>query len=165
MLKHHIIHQGIQTFQIPTNPLAGKLTHHLHNWQAINQDWWVINTVQGYKIDFWTIPQQSQSPLPHQFSADQLQLVTEEITELLQKQAVEEIQPSEGIHNLKDLLQPENWLSKVDLKFTIPSVQKIPEIYIPRESLSVHLSPLQTVFSPMGIHQNLQTSYSTAETG
>ena len=35
MLKHHIIHQGIQTLQIPTKPLSGRLTHHLYNWQAI----------------------------------------------------------------------------------------------------------------------------------
>ena len=116
MLKHHIIHQGIQTLQIPTKPLAGRLTHHLHNWQVIIQDRWVTNTIQGYKIDFWTKPQQKQSPLLLQFSADQLQLITEEITELLQKQSIEEIQPSEGIHKLKDLLQPGNWLAKVDLK-------------------------------------------------
>ena len=35
MLKCHIFHQGIQTLQIPTKPLAGRLTHHLRNWQAI----------------------------------------------------------------------------------------------------------------------------------
>ena len=99
MLKLHIIHQGIQTLQIPAEPLAKRLTHHLHNWQATTQDRWVINTVQGYKTDFWTKPQQKHPPLTPQFSADQLQLITEEITELLQKQAIEEVQPSEGFYS------------------------------------------------------------------
>ena len=100
------------------------------------------------------------SSTPPQFSVEQLQLITEEVTELLQKRAIEEVKPShgfysnlflvpkkdggqrpvinlkalnefvrkehfkmEGIHNLKDLLQPGNWLAKVDLKdafFTAP---------------------------------------------
>jgi len=93
-------------------------------------------------------------------STEQLQLIREEVAEMVQKGAVEQIHPSkgfysnlflvpkkdggqrpvinlkalnqfvqkqhfkmEGIHNLKDLLQPGDWLGKVDLKdafFTIP---------------------------------------------
>ena len=45
-----------------------------------------------------------------------------------------------------------------------PSVQKVPEIYVQRESLPVHLPSLRTVFSPMGIHQDPQTSHSNAAT-
>ena len=150
MLKHHIIHQGIQALQIPTKPLVldtppAQLAGH-------NSGPVAHNTAQGYRIDFWTKSQQKQSPLLPQFSADHLQLITEEITELLQKQAIEELQPSEGIHKLKDLLQPGNWLAKVDLKdafFMISitiSTEKVAIIYIPRERLSVHLSPLQAAW-------------------
>ena len=96
---------------------------------------------------------------PH-MSTEQLRLVKEEVADLIQKGAIEEINPSEGfysnlflvpkkdggqrpvinlkalnqfvqkqhfkmegIHNLKDLLKPGDWLAKVDLKdafFTIP---------------------------------------------
>ena len=160
MLRHHIACQGVQPLQISTNHLAGRLAHHLQNWQAITQDRWVLSTVQGYKIDFLSNPHQKFIPHPAQFSTEQRQLITEEITELLLKGAIEEVNTPpgyysnlflvpkkdggqrpvinlislnefvrkehfkmEGIHNLKDLLQPGNWLAKVDLKdafFPIP---------------------------------------------
>ena len=65
----------------------------------------------------------------------------------------------EGIHNLKDLLQPGDWLAKVDLKdafYTIPIHRfhrPIPKICLPREDLPIHMSPLRAELSPMGVHQ------------
>ena len=47
-----------------------------------------MNTIQGYMINFESQPHQSSIPHPPQFSAEQTQL---EITELLQKNAVEEM--------------------------------------------------------------------------
>ena len=145
---------------IPKVSLASRLIHYLQNWQVITQDRWVLNTIQGYQIDLISEPRQVSVPTPPHLSTEQLQLIREEVAEMVQKRAVEQIHPSkgfysnlflvpkkdggqrpvinlkalnrfvqkhhfkmEGIHNLKDLLQPLDWLGKVDLKdafFTIP---------------------------------------------
>jgi len=160
MLVNHIACQGVEHLQLPSVPLAGRLMHHLQNWQVITQDRWVLNTVQGYQIELISKPWQVSVPTPPHLSTEQLQLINKEVAEMVQKGAVEQIHPSEGFYsnlflvpkkdggqrpvinlkalnqfvrkqhfkmegipNLKDLLQPGDWLGKVDLKdafFTIP---------------------------------------------
>ena len=53
----------------------------------------VLNTIQGYMIDFVSQPHQLSVPQPPQFSAEQTQLISMEIKELLQKNAIEEVTP------------------------------------------------------------------------
>ena len=75
-------------------PPAGRLVHFQQNW-LITQDRWVLNTIQGYLIDFSTSPHQSVIlHCPH-YSAEQTHLISEEITALLQKGAIGEIIPVE----------------------------------------------------------------------
>uniref|UniRef100_A0A1X7TRB5 Reverse transcriptase domain-containing protein n=1 Tax=Amphimedon queenslandica TaxID=400682 RepID=A0A1X7TRB5_AMPQE len=67
------------------------------NWQKLTKDRWVLNTVLGYKIEFISEPCQYQRPFPTQLNQDQQKLVSQEITEMISKGAVLEIQaPQEG---------------------------------------------------------------------
>uniref|UniRef100_A0A1X7UYI2 Uncharacterized protein n=1 Tax=Amphimedon queenslandica TaxID=400682 RepID=A0A1X7UYI2_AMPQE len=67
------------------------------NWQKLTKDWWVLNTVSGYKIEFISERHQYQRPFPTQLNKDQQKLVSQEITEMISNGAVSEIQiPQEG---------------------------------------------------------------------
>ena len=57
--------------------------HFQSNWLKITQDRLVLNTIQGYMIDFLSQPHQQSVPQPPQFFAEQTQLISMEITELL----------------------------------------------------------------------------------
>ena len=59
----------------------------------VTQDRWVLNTIQGYLIDFSSSPHQPVTPHCPQYSAEQTHLNSDEITELLQKGAIGEIVP------------------------------------------------------------------------
>ena len=72
-------------------PPAGRLVHCQQNWLKVTQYRWVLNTIQGYRIDFSSMPHQSVIPHCPQYSAEQTHLISEEVTELLQKGAIEEI--------------------------------------------------------------------------
>ena len=49
---------------------------------------WVLNTIQGYKIDFWVQPEQSHPPRPLHFSQKETILLHPEIHKLLGKQSI-----------------------------------------------------------------------------
>jgi len=72
-------------------PPARRLVHCQQNWLKVTQYRWVLNTIQGYRIDFSSMPHQSVIPHCPQYSAEQTHLISEEVTELLQKGAIEEI--------------------------------------------------------------------------
>ena len=74
-------------------PPARRLVHCQQNWLKVTQYRWVLNTIQGYRIDFSSMPHQSVIPHCPQYSAEQTHLISEEVTELLQKGAIEEIVP------------------------------------------------------------------------
>ena len=63
----------------------------------------------------------------------------------------------EGIHMLKDLLKPGDWMTKVDLKdtyFMITSSnkpQEVAAVQVARRNLPVQLSPFRVVISSMGL--------------
>jgi len=54
----------------------------------VTSDPWVINTIQGYKIEFWAQPQQTHPPTPLHFSQKDTHLMTTEVHKLLQKEAI-----------------------------------------------------------------------------
>ena len=141
---------------------AGRLQHFISNWEVVTKDRWVLNTVQGYRMEFHTEPFQASKPQAPHHNQEQTQLIWTEVQNLMQKGAVAlvtnhpgegfhstlflvpkkdggqrpviNLKPlnefvetrhfkMEGIHTLKDLLRPKDWLAKVDLKdayFTIP---------------------------------------------
>ena len=84
---------GSMNMNITCSILAGRLPNFLDNWKVLTQDTWMLQVVQGYCIDFTDTPHQSQVPPEMHVSTEMHSKVTEEITELLNKGAVEEVQP------------------------------------------------------------------------
>ena len=74
--------------QIDCQTLTRRVLHHLTNWNILTQDKWVLQTVQGYMIDFTQTPHQSHQPPQIMTSQDNLALVTQEVQELTQKGAI-----------------------------------------------------------------------------
>ena len=95
----HIAGLGVVPI-MPPDILAGRLAHHIQNWVRITRDRWVLDTVQGYCIEFLTIPYQTKRPHPPRYNATQNQLITEEVGELLQEGAVVEVgEPHGGFYS------------------------------------------------------------------
>ena len=76
----------------PQIPVGGRLAHFALNWQNITNDQWVLSLIKnGYQIPFKDQPPLSREPIF--FQQSQRRELEEEVTSLLQKGAVEEIQP------------------------------------------------------------------------
>ena len=127
----------------------------------ITSDPYILEIVQGYKLDLVEIPFQVFTPKPLLFSKSETELLDNEIRDLHAKNAIRVVQPThgqfistvfavpkkdggtrpvinlkevnqflnyhhfkiEGTHLLRDLLQPNDWMGKIDLKdayFVIP---------------------------------------------
>ena len=140
--------------------LAGRLAYHLVNWQVVTKDVWVLQGIKepgnGFLSNIFLVPKKDggQRPVinlkalnqflhPHHFKI-------------------------EGIHTLRDLVRPGDWLTKVDLKdafFTIPILpQEVPQVQLPREHIPVQLPHLRSLLGTMGLYQDPQTSNSHSET-
>ena len=82
--------QHLQVFmsrleQIDCQTLTRRVLHHLANWNILTQDKWVLQTVQGYMIDFTQTPHQSHQPPQIMTSQVNHALMTQEVQELIQK--------------------------------------------------------------------------------
>ena len=84
-LAHQISCMGVNNLYLTDLPQAGRLCHHLSNWSLITQDRWVLNTVQGYQIDFVSEPHQQSPPNPPHYFSEQTSLIHEELAKLLKK--------------------------------------------------------------------------------
>ena len=61
--KDILVKRGILPLEVVNTPaIAGRLALYLKNWQAVTQDLWVLNTVQGYRIEFLSEPTQRSCP-------------------------------------------------------------------------------------------------------
>ena len=83
---------GVNNLQLSGLPHVGRLCYHLTNWSIVTQDHWVLNTVWGYLIDFVSEPHQQSAPNPPHYSSEQTSLINEELTKLLQKQAIQQLE-------------------------------------------------------------------------
>ena len=85
---------GILDLSISAPCLAGRLAHYVRNWEVITQDRWVLQAIMGYKLDLLQTPHQGRrSAVLHHSLTDQA-LITEEVQELLAKQAIKKTQIS-----------------------------------------------------------------------
>ena len=121
---------GIIPLTIQASP-ADRLAH----FQKVTMDWWVLNTVNVYEIEFSLKPHQSLINAPH-FKM-------------------------QGIHMLKI---PSPKVSKDRHQGCIlfcPDKQRAQEISVQRQVLPVKLSPFQLGLSPMGLYQDLKADSSS----
>ena len=70
-LACQVVCMGVENLGLADLPQAGRLCHHLSNWLIITQDRWILNTVQGYLIDFVSEPHQQSPPNPPHCSSEQ----------------------------------------------------------------------------------------------
>ena len=77
-------------------PVAGRIKHFHINWSLVTQDQWVLDTIQGYGIEFTENPVQTVCPRVSIASAHKQSLVQEEIHSLLQKGTIVEISHAEA---------------------------------------------------------------------
>ena len=73
---------------------AGGLAHYVRNWEVITQDRWVLQAIVGYKLDLIQTPYQGSRPAVLRHNQIDQTLITEEVQELLAKQAIRESQLS-----------------------------------------------------------------------
>ena len=147
------------------NPLTGRTRLYLKNWKKITQNKSVLDIVKGYKIPFVQKPTQTFHPQTQPTDPVEDLLISSEISHLLEKGAIEEVDMSqlhysnslflvakrsggkrpvinlrplnrfipnqkfrmESILLLKDILKPNSFLTKIDLKdafYSIPIAKK-----------------------------------------
>ena len=70
-LACHIRGLGVKPTQMTDLPLAGRLVYFFQSWSVITQDRWVLNTAQGYQINFVLEPPQKSLPTPPHHSSAQ----------------------------------------------------------------------------------------------
>lgn len=146
---------------------GGRLSLFARMWSRLFPGSWISKLVlQGLKIPFISLPCQMKAPSEFRGDPEQVKAITEEVTSLLAKRAVEEVAeeapsgflsklfvvkkssgawrpvlnakplnhfvycPSfkmEGMKDVKDLLRPGDWLTKVDLSDAYLHVPMHPE--------------------------------------
>ena len=88
--------RGILAQRALTNGLvAGRLAHFRENWLHVTSDKWVLDTIQGYRIEFLNHPTQTHPPRMGVTSSQEQVLVLEEIHTMLEKGAIVELPKSE----------------------------------------------------------------------
>ena len=80
----------------PENFQGGKIKHYATAWKSITSDPWVLQTVQGYRIEFEDFPSQSREIQQLSFTAQEQTLVDEEVTKLLDKNVIQKVQRQSG---------------------------------------------------------------------
>ena len=73
--------------QYITYPGGGRLTHFVSNWRKITQDPWILQTVQGLRLEFINLPPNLQIRQPV-LEADKVQALSREVEKLVQKEAI-----------------------------------------------------------------------------
>ncbi len=86
---------GVVPLKAP-KAVARRLQYHLANWERVTKDRWVLDTVKGYLIEFTNDPYQRTRPHPPQYGAELMAQMRVELTELLQKGAVAQMQQAKG---------------------------------------------------------------------
>ena len=86
---HHIeVLMGTLDLSITAPCLAGRLVHYVRNSEVITQDRWVLQAISGYKLDLFRTPHQEKRSLVLHHSQTDHTLITQEVQELLAKQAI-----------------------------------------------------------------------------
>jgi len=75
---------------------SGKIIHCIDNWQKICSDQFILNTVQGYAIEFIMEPQQYCLPKPINLSFTEQNIIDNEILRLLANSAICKVQECEN---------------------------------------------------------------------
>lgn len=100
---HHNLHPSVEKLkltEIVQNqiPLGGRLKHFASNWEKITKDCSILTELRGYKIDFLKTPRQISVTEIH-YSEKEYQILNKEIGEMLEKRAVEIVDPKNSVQD------------------------------------------------------------------
>ena len=91
---HSVIKNLFSPIAVP-GPLAGRLKFYENHWQKITNDPVVLKIVTGWKIPFLRYPYQEQPPQKYKSNREQEDLITAEVTAMLEKGAIAETPASQ----------------------------------------------------------------------
>lgn len=77
-------------------PVGGRIKYFIKNWQRITKDAIILSTVQGVSLDWTSYPVQEKIPHPPKLNSKQENILQEEITSLVQKEAVVRVAPNQN---------------------------------------------------------------------
>ena len=75
---------------------AGQIKYFKNAWEKLTSDPWIIDTIQGVKIEFTKLPYQSYSPREPVLGEKEANAVDQEIAKLLLKEVIVDSHPEEG---------------------------------------------------------------------
>lgn len=78
--------------------VAGRTTLFVQTWRSITQDQWVLNTIQGYRIQFVKKPFQHHTPIPPSMSVQDKLAVDGEVKTLLTKGAIQVVPDQKRVY-------------------------------------------------------------------
>ena len=111
-IKSNLGFKGMPPEMCQQFPLAGRLKHFLHNWEKLTQDQWALQTIKGVRIEFMDTPYQRNIPSqPRQSEHNEKRLLQEEITSMLKKGAIRELQGEtrNGFYSNMFLVPKKRW--------------------------------------------------------
>lgn len=71
---------------------TGNLANYVDQWKQITSDPWIIETIQGYRLEFVSQPRQDVFPIPPRFDDEQKTAISSEVSKLLSKGAIVEVE-------------------------------------------------------------------------
>lgn len=82
--------------EVNKSKTAGSLKNSIRSWEQITNDQFILQTIQGYHLEFFTIPQQVVAPVTIVKGTCNQQIMQEEIDKLLVKGAIQLTRPCQG---------------------------------------------------------------------
>jgi len=76
--------------------IAGSIKNHLGEWGKLTNDPTILSAVSGYKIEFYSIPVQTEEPRQSRFSAKKSVALHQELDKLLDKGVIERSEHEAG---------------------------------------------------------------------
>ena len=85
----HLVYTGADL------PVGGRLSHYYRNWCQVSKDPWVLETVQGYRLELQSQPQQRTHPIFH-LDSSRAEALTRAVRELMDKRAIQPVLNQRG---------------------------------------------------------------------
>ena len=85
IINHDQVPPGIEGQKLITVSSVGQIATHFDNWYQISRAPWVLQCVQGYRLEFEMAPHQVSWPTAPNFTAAQALAIDHEVSKLLEK--------------------------------------------------------------------------------
>jgi hypothetical protein len=139
-VKNIILQNTKQNFK------AGKVKTELKHWMNITKDEWILNTIQGYRLEVNRSPCQITTPRPYKFNQSEITQIQTELNTFLQVNIIEEVDsvPEEGefISNIFYRPKPNNAI-RIILNLKPFNLEYIDTIHFKMETLHTAIAAMR----------------------